>query len=193
MGCEQIEGLASCRRILERIRSTWGEFLKVRAEHLRADGRFGNAPEQVTENILRDLFSIVLDWQPGDLNHQVEYADFVLTTLGIKHLVIEAKRPRALAFSQPAIDSALGQARRYAARQLVDRIAISDGFMLYAADLENGQVKNRVFVRLDAELPPETPCGGLALMESTELEVTTRQMRQLSCFSIMRLVTHQPC
>ena len=147
-----IEGLASYRRLQERIHSNWNQFLTARTEHLRQDGRYGDASEKVTENILADLFTIVLDWQQGDLNHQVEYADLVLSTFGLKRLVIEAKRPRALSHQQ-AINSAIGQVVRYAARQDLDRVAISDGLMFYAADLEHGQVKDRVFARLDTEEP----------------------------------------
>jgi len=59
----------------------------------------------VAKNILEDLLTTVLDWSVGDLNNQVEYADLVLTRLGIKYLVIEVKRPGALAWNRRAVES----------------------------------------------------------------------------------------
>ncbi len=47
----------------------------------------------MAEDILEDLFTTVLDWPLTDLNNQVRYADPVLTRLGIKHLIVEVKRP----------------------------------------------------------------------------------------------------
>ena len=49
---------------------------------------------------------MVLDWSVRDLNNQVEYADLVLTRLGIKSLVIEVKRPGALAWNRRAVEAA---------------------------------------------------------------------------------------
>ncbi len=47
---------------------------------------------------MADVFTHALDWTVADLNHQVGYADLVLTRLGIKYLVVETKRPSALAW-----------------------------------------------------------------------------------------------
>jgi hypothetical protein len=110
----------------------------------------GTAAEKVAETILEDLFTLVLDWAKGDLDYQVEHADIVLTKNMVKYLIVEAKRPGALAWRRAAIE----QARRYADEQRVTRIAVSDGVMLYAADIEHGTHHDRVFARLDRNEPP---------------------------------------
>lgn len=140
---------------LERLHSRWPGFLYAREEHLRQDGLCGEAAEKVTENILADLFAMALDWKLGDLNPQVGQANLLLTTFGLKRLVIGTKRPRALLWSRKAIDSAIDQVTRLAAQHSVKRIAVSDGFILYAADCENGSIKDRVFLRLDDKEAPD--------------------------------------
>jgi hypothetical protein len=59
-------------------------FAKKRKERLAQHKRYGTVAEKVAENILEDLFTEVLDWSISDLNNQVEYADLLLTHLGIK-------------------------------------------------------------------------------------------------------------
>lgn len=71
----------------------------------------------------------------------------------IKYLIVEAKAPRTLAWSKVARDAALEQAYRYASEQTVERIAASDGVILYAADVRNGGPQPRLSCRLDAERP----------------------------------------
>jgi hypothetical protein len=71
----------------------------------------------------------------------------------VKYLVVEVKRPASLAWNRRAVESALEQAVRYAAEQKVRRVAISDGFMLYAADVEHGGLTDRVFVSLESPEP----------------------------------------
>lgn len=110
--------------------------------------------EKVAENILEDLFTKVLDWNLEDVNLQVGRADIVLSELGIKRLVLEVKRPGSLAWHRRAVSSALDQAQRYAASQKVGAVAVSDGQMLYAADVEHGGLRDRLFVHLDAADPP---------------------------------------
>ncbi|GBE09792.1 hypothetical protein BMS3Bbin12_00654 [bacterium BMS3Bbin12] len=149
------EGLAGYRRGVERIHGTWRAFLDKRAERLEQQRRHGVAAERVAENILEDLFTQVLDWPLADLNNQVGYADLLLSSLGIKYLIIEVKRPGALAWNRRAVDRALDQALRYAAEQKVLRIAVSDGCMLYAADIKGGGLRDRVFVSLESKEPPE--------------------------------------
>src|SRR5689334_24034312 len=129
------EDLASCRRCIERIRSAWPAFLEKRHDRMRQQERHGAAAEKVAENIAEDLFTGVLDWAIGDVNNQVDYADIVLTRLGIKYLILEAKRPGSLAWNRRAVDAALDQARRYADVQKVKCIGVTDGLMLYAADI----------------------------------------------------------
>lgn len=147
--------LASYDRCLERIRTNWEPFRAKRAERLKQHERHGVAAEKVAENILEDLFTTVLDWSLGDLNNQVEYADLVLTRLGIKYLVIEVKRPGTLAWNRHAVEAALTQARSYADKQGVRCIGVSDGFMLYAADIQPGNLQGRLCVSLDSATPPD--------------------------------------
>jgi hypothetical protein len=73
----------------------------------------------------------------------------VLTRLGIKHLVIEVKRPGSLTWNQRAVDRALEQAHRYADEQKVGTVAVSDGVILYARDHIPEGHRDRVFVHLD--------------------------------------------
>lgn len=145
---EHLANLASYRRCTERIQVAWPEFLAKRAQRLEQQRRHGEASEKVAENIVEDLFTTVLDWPLSDFNNQVEYADIVLTDHGIKRLVVEVKRPDSLAWSRKAVESAIDQAMRYACEQKVKAVAISDGVMLYAADIVDGGVRDRVFVSL---------------------------------------------
>jgi hypothetical protein len=146
--------LASYQHCRDRLTVAWPGFLAVREERLAQQRRFGTAAEKVAEDILQDLFTTVLDWRVSEVNNQVGYADLVLTRLGVKHLIIEVKRPGALAWHQHAVDLALAQAHGYADKQKVRSIAVSDGVMLYARDLVPGGYRDRVFVRLDE---PEVP------------------------------------
>ncbi len=147
--------LASYDRCLARLRSQWNVFLEKRRDRLQQQERHGQAAERVTENILEDLFTVALDWRLSDVDLQIDYADFLLTRLGIKYLIIEAKRPGALAWSLPAVSAALEQGRRYADEQRVHCVGVSDGKMLYAAEVAHGGLRDRVFVELDGPEPPE--------------------------------------
>jgi hypothetical protein len=147
--------LASYRRGVERIRQSWPSFCARRRERLVEHERHGGAAEKVAENVLEDLFTMALDWKLSDINHQIGFADLVLTQLGIKYLIIEAKRPGALAWSRRAVEAALDQAVRYADEQKVRCVAVSDGTMLYAADVMDGGLRDRVFAPLDALEAPE--------------------------------------
>jgi hypothetical protein len=150
----ELQHLASYQRCTERIRANWPAFRSRRDERLRQQERQGAAAEKVTENIVEDLLTIPLDWQLGDLNNQVQYADLLLTRLGIKYLIIETKRPGVLAWNQHAVQVALAQARRYADEQKVRCVGVSDGVMFYAADVQGGGLQDRVFVPLVADEPP---------------------------------------
>ncbi len=147
--------LASHRRCADRIRSVWPDFLSKREQRLEQQRRLGTAHEKVAENILEDLFTTVLDWPLSNFNNQVDFADIVLTDHGIKWLIIEVKRPNSLTWNRHAVQSALDQALRYAAQQKVKIIAVSDGEMLYAANIEDGGLQDRVFVRLSDPEPPD--------------------------------------
>ncbi len=133
----------------------WPGFQAKRRERLAQQERYGSAAEKVAENIIEDLFTMVLDWRLSEVNNQVAYADMVLTRLGVKQLIVEVKRPGALAWHERSIDLALAQARRYADEQRVKCIAVSDGVMLYARDVIPGGHRDRAFVRLDQPRAPE--------------------------------------
>ncbi len=123
-------------------------------QRLEQQRRLGTAHEKVAENILEDLFTTVLDWPLANFNNQVDFADIVLTDHGIKWLIVEVKRPDSLTWSRRAVRSALDQALRYAAEQKVRTIAVSDGEMLYTANIADGGLKDRIFVRLSDPEPP---------------------------------------
>ena len=146
-GDTTLKQLASYRHCLERIEANWPAFAARRRQHLR-QGLFDSPVEKAAEEILEDLFTMVLDWSLDDVNLQVGRADVVLSELGIKRLVLEVKRPGALLWHRRAIEAALDQARRYAAEQRVGAVAVSDGHMLYAADVVGGGLCDRVLVAL---------------------------------------------
>lgn len=148
--------LASYRHCIDRIRGNWQPFLDKRRERLAQQERHGAAAEKVAENIVEDLFTSVLGWALADINNQVDYADMVLTRLGIKVLLIEVKRPGLLAWNRRAVDAALDQALRYADEQKVKCVGVSDGTMLYAADVEHGGLRDRVFASLEAPEPQDS-------------------------------------
>ncbi len=146
-----MESLASYHRCLTRIAANWPAFLDRRREQL------GGGAERVTESIVVDLFTNVLDWSLSDIEYQVGFADLLLARPGVKkYLVLEAKRPGALAWNRRAVEAALNQARRYADEQKVNCVSVSDGIMLYAADIERGGLTDRVFVSLDSPEPHES-------------------------------------
>jgi hypothetical protein len=151
---DNLESLAGYRHCADRICAAWPEFLARRTERLVPHPLLGNAPEKITESILEDLFTAVLDWPLAGFNPQVDHADIVLSNLGIRWLIVEAKRPGSLAWNQSAVERALDQATRYAADQHVNRVAISDGVMLYAADIVDGGKRDRIFVSLGTPEPP---------------------------------------
>lgn len=146
--------LASYRRCIQRIRATWPTFAARRRERLQ-QGLYDAPVEKIAENILEDLFTTVLDWSLADVNLQVGRADVVLSALGIKQLVLEVKRPGSLIWRRGAVEAALDQARRYAASQRVGAVAVSDATMLYAADVVDGGLRDRVLVTLDTEQAPD--------------------------------------
>ncbi len=150
------KSLSGYRTAVARIQTNWPDFQRKRDARLEQQTRHGTAAEAVAERILEDLFTDVLDWGIQDLNNQVGYADLSLSKLGIKRLIVEVKRPGSLAWNQRAVERAMEQARRYASEQKVKQIAVSDGLILYAADVDGGVLKYRVLERLDCENPPES-------------------------------------
>ena len=148
--------LASYQSTVRRIASNWPAFLEKRKERLVQQQRHGTASEKVAENILEDLLTMVVGWPLSSINNQVGYSDLLVTSLGIKRLIIEVKRPSSLAWDRRAVEAALDQALRYADEQRVRCVGVSDGYMLYAADIRNGGLHDRVFVSLDANTPDES-------------------------------------
>lgn len=147
-GRDELENLASYRRCAERAGEAWAEFQVRLAERLQPHPLLGNTPEKVTESILEDLCTNVLDWQLADFNPQADRADIVLSNRGIRDLIIEAKRPGSLAWSRAAVERAIDQAMGYAAEQRVPHVAVSDGVILYAVDIVDGGTRDRAFVPL---------------------------------------------
>lgn len=155
-----MERLAAYRRCVQRVVAGWAAFQATRSQRLR-QGLFGAPAEKVAENIVEDLFTTVLDWSREGVNPQIGRADFVLSDLGIKHVVVEVKRPGSLVWHRRAVDDALCQARRYALEQKVGVVAVSDGCLLYAADLVGDgerdgpkRLRDRVLVDLTATRAP---------------------------------------
>lgn len=148
--------LASFKHCLGRIHSTWASFRDKRARRLKQENRVKQAVEKVAEDIVQDLFTEVLDWDIADLNNQLELADIVLTRNDVRYLLLEVKRPGELAWHRTAIEKALNQAWSYADQQKIKVIAITDGAMLYAADVVHGGLRDRVFAKLDCEDPQES-------------------------------------
>jgi hypothetical protein len=153
---DDFRALATYRKLTDGAAARWAPFTAKRQQRLVQAGREHGACEKVSEGILEDLFTEVLDWSLAEVNHQVEFADVVITQFGIKRLMVEAKRPGSLTWSRPAVERALEQVRRYAAEQRVSTVAISDGLMFYAADVADGGLKDRLYVSLAADRFPET-------------------------------------
>lgn len=153
-GDQGFRKLATYRRCVSRIDAAWPTFAARRRQRLR-QGLFGAPVEKVAENIVEDLFTTVLDWSLDDVNLQIGRADVVLSDHGVKRLVLEVKRPGSLIWRRSAVEAALDQALGYAAAQKVDAVAVSDGDMLYAADVGvGGRRRDRVLAGLDTDVPP---------------------------------------
>lgn len=155
--------LASYRHCTDRVRAAWPEFQHRRRAALAPEARFGTVPERAAESILGLLFTTVLDWREQDLNWQLRHADLVLTYNHVKFLVVEAKRPGTLLRSRSAFDRALDQVWRYAREQRVPAVAVSDGHLLYGADVVSGGLEPRVAVDLAASEPACTALWWLSV------------------------------
>jgi len=149
-----VSGLSCYRECAARIESEWPSFSRRRTQWMAQHHRGGPAAEKVAENVLQDLFTSVLDWSIADLNNQLGRADIVLAHLGMRWLIVEVKRPGTLSWGHRGLAAALEQARGYAEKQRVRQVAVSDGTLLYAAELISGGVRDRLLVRLDRKEPP---------------------------------------
>jgi hypothetical protein len=153
-GDQAYRQLASYRRCAGRIETAWPMFAARRRQRL-GQGLFDAPVEKVAENIVEDLLTTVLDWSLEDVNLQIGRADIVLSDNGYKRLVLEVKRPGTLIWHRQAIAAALDQALRYASAQNVSAVAVSDGTMLYAADIAaGGTMSDRALAALDTNTPP---------------------------------------
>lgn len=151
-----IKSLATYQKTIEQINANWIPFQKKRQDRLKQRERNGRAAEKVTEGILEDLLTLPLDWSVSDINYQIHYADMLVTELGIGKLLIEAKNPeKRLLWNKNALNKALDQAYKYATEQKVNCIGISDGHMLYVANIESGGLTDRVNISLSGNNPPE--------------------------------------
>lgn len=147
--------LARRQRCVERIHARWPAFLRARQAHLGSHS-VGQAPaEKIAENILCDLFTQVLDWTTEQARLQENLVDLTLTRLGVKHLIVEAKRPGSLD-GPGSIATAVKQACGYAEEHNVDKIAVSDGCILEAYDLDGPRLELRVRTHLSEPEPPES-------------------------------------
>jgi len=148
--------LARQRRCVEQIRERWPAFLTARQAHLRSHAVGQTPSEKVAENILCDLFTRVLDWPTEQVRLQEAHTDILLTRLGVKYLVMEAKRPGSLD-GPGSISRALRQAVGYARELNVAAVAVSDGCLLEAHDLLRPELtlRPRVSVHLSDTAPPE--------------------------------------
>ena len=145
--------LSGFRKFNEELESRWLKFQDKRRERLVQQSRHGKASEKVTEDIIQDFLIIALDWSISNINNQIQYADIVISKNGaLKDLIIEAKYPGYLK-NMNAIEKVLDQASRYASGQKVDKIAVSDGYIFYVAEVVEGGLKERVVINLDSNKP----------------------------------------
>jgi hypothetical protein len=142
------------RNSAQRIRMQWPEFAGSRQRHLGAHGVGQTPAEKVAENILCDLFTTVLDWTTEQVRLQENRVDILLARLGVKYLIVEAKRPGSLD-GPGAIASALEQARGYAKACCVNRIAVSDGCVFEAHDITAAGLRARLRTHLASTEPPD--------------------------------------
>lgn len=147
--------LARQQRCVGQIRACWPAFLQARQAHLRSHSVGQSPAEKVAENILCDLFTQVLDWTTEQVRLQENLVDLTLTRLGVKYLIVEAKRPGSLD-GPGSIGRAVRQARGYAEKHKVDKIAVSDGCVLEAYDLAGPRQGLRVRAHLSDAGPPES-------------------------------------
>ncbi len=150
-----MESQAKYKKFIERLNTNWSLFIQKRKALLSQQERFGKAPEKITENIIFHLFTEVLDWDIKDINYQIDYADIEITKLGVKRILIEAKRPGGISWNMKQIEKHIAQALRYAYKQKVSIIGISDGNKLYMLNVKGGLTEPRIFISLDEDLPHE--------------------------------------
>lgn len=142
------------RLTIARIRDRWPAFAVARTTHLAAHASERTPSEKVAENILLDLFTTVLDWTIDQVRLQENRVDMLLARMGVKHLVIEAKRPGSMD-GPGSVAAALRQARGYAEEHKVGKVAVSDGCVFEAYDLVPAGLRPRVRIHLSDTEPPD--------------------------------------
>lgn len=148
--------LSTEKQMLQRGLAKWQEFRELRNKHLVQAQRLKGGHEKITEKILENLLTIVLDWNLEDINNQMERCDIVITKRGIKFLVIETKRLGH--FSSPTnVQKALSQAIEYAKKLKVNKVAISDGNKLFLTEycLHRNLKSGWIDISLDSDQYPE--------------------------------------
>jgi hypothetical protein len=151
---------ADQKQFESRLQRSWPAFLVRRRERRNQYAHAGFIPsERKTALIVKDLLTIALDWTADDISEQIDIgrhvgrADIVVTRLGVKFCVIETKPLGSFTWNETAVQQALAQAQRYAEEE-VRCIAVSDGVMLYVADVGADGLKDRIFVSLESKTPP---------------------------------------
>jgi hypothetical protein len=140
-------------RFVEEMRGRWPGFLARRHEHLQAYASGRTPSRRTTENILRDLLTTVLDWSA----HQVRLQDsgsLLLSRLGAKYLVVEIKEPGSLD-GPGKVSRALWPAVRQAESLKARRVAVTDGDLFDAHDLDATGMSPRVRLHLSDPAPPD--------------------------------------
>lgn len=127
------QNLALKKKQTERGVQSWKSFLVRRDQYISQAKRQMGGHERITEKILEDLFSNVLDWNLEDINNQIEHSDIVITKHGIKRMVIETKRIGHFS-SKGNIDKTFHQAIGYAKKMRITKVAISDGNKLFLTE-----------------------------------------------------------
>lgn len=143
---------------VDRIRANWADFLETRQEQRMQQESGDQAPERAVEGILEALFTRLLDWSPSDIRRREGDAGLLLSRSGTKRLVVAARRPGSLMWYRRTVQAALQGVRKQADEEGVKCVAVSDGVMLYAADIADNGLQDRVFVYLGSAEPQGELC-----------------------------------
>lgn len=145
----------STHGMVQRIRANWARFLEARSGRRAQQQMGGVAPDEVVQGILVDLFTDVLDWSSSDIHRERRGTGLLLARQGVSYLMVLIRRPGSLMWYRRTVEAALQEPRRWADRQGVKCIAVSDGVMLYAGDTLDAGLRDRAFLYLGGVEPPE--------------------------------------
>ncbi len=138
----------------DRIHANWAHFLEMRRERRTQQESGGEAAERAVEDLVVALFTTVLDWSPHDFRRREGHAGLLLSRSGTNHLILAVRRPGSLMWYRRTVWAALQGVCKQADAEGVKCIAVSDGVMLYAADIGDRGLEDRVFVYLGSTEPP---------------------------------------